>query len=74
MKSRSVRQILKKKPCVHSRELSFDLMFMKLCQNVNPKKSRSGLQLGHVGLKNQVARSNLKKTNLVYTLEGTYFI
>ena len=33
-KTRSLDQILEK-PCVHSKEHSFDPKFMKLCQNVN---------------------------------------
>ena len=42
-KTRSLGQIIGKKPCVHSRGHSFDPKFMKLMQ------SRSSLELGHVG-------------------------
>ena len=37
-KSRSLGQIMKKKPCVHSRGHSFDQQFMKRCQNVKSLK------------------------------------
>ena len=50
-KPRSLGQIIEKKACVHSKGLSFDPKFMKLCQNVDPIKSSSGLQLGHAGSK-----------------------
>ena len=37
-KTRSLGQLLEKKPCVHFRGQSFDSKFIKLCQNVNPYK------------------------------------
>ena len=50
-KTRSLGQILKK-CCVHFRGHNFDPLSMKLCQNVNLYKSRSGFKLSHVGPKN----------------------
>ena len=63
-KTRSLGQILQK-PCVHSRGHSFDLKFMKMCQNVNDHTcviSRSSSKLGHVWSKTRSLGQILEKT------------
>ena len=49
-KTRSVGQIIEN-ACVHSRGLSFDPKFMKLCQDVNPHNIYVRIETGHVGSK-----------------------
>ena len=50
-KTRSLDQILEK-PCVHSKEHSFDPKFMKLCQNVNHHNILVKFETGSSWVKN----------------------
>ena len=50
-KTRSLGQILKKKPCVRSRGHIFSLIIMKLCQNVCLDEISEELKMGHAGSK-----------------------
>ena len=59
--ARSLGQILEE-PCVHSRGHSFDSKFMKLCQNAYDHNIWAKFETGSCWIKNEVARSNLRKT------------
>ena len=50
LKTRSLGRIFEK-PCIYSREHSFDPKFMKLCLDVNHHEIEVKLKLGHVPLK-----------------------
>ena len=65
-KSRSLGEIIEKLG-VHSRGHSFNPKFMKLCQNVNPNKSRSRTQLGYVETKTRSLGQILEKNTCVHS-------
>ena len=50
-KTRSLGQILEK-PCIHSKEHSFDPTFMKVCQNVNHHNIKVKFKTGSCWVKN----------------------
>ena len=60
-KTRSLGQILEK-PCVHSRGHIFSLILMNLGQNVCLDEISDKFEIGSCGVKNQVTKSNLRKT------------
>ena len=60
-KTRSLGQILEK-PCVCSRDHIFSLIIMKLDQNVFLDEISNVFENGSCRVKNQVTRSNFRKT------------
>ena len=60
-KTRSLGQILEKKPCVHSRWHSFGSKFMNLIRMLMIIISRSDSKLGHVGSKTRSLGQILEK-------------
>ena len=70
MKTRSLGQIIKN-PCQHSRGHIFCLIFINFCQNVCLHKIQAEVETGSSGVKNQVTRSNSRKTLL--TLQRPHF-
>ena len=59
--SRSLDQILEQ-PCVRCRGHIFSPIPVKLCQNVGLDEILDVFEIGSCGVKNQVTRSNLRKT------------
>ena len=71
LKTRSLGQIIEK-PCKHSRGHIFCLIFMKLGQNVHLNQIQVKCKSGSCMAKNQVSRSNHRKSLL--TLQKSHFL